>query len=126
MTNNSPRKIIVMDDEPLVLSGVSMLLESLGHIVDQATHGAEVLEKINGGSVFDLALLDLTVRQGLGADQIVGPLRELAPQMRLIVTSGFDSDGILADCQAHGFDGSLPKPFTLADLRAAIQPFFED
>lgn len=126
MTDSTPRKIIVMDDEPLVLSGVSMLLESIGHNVDQAAHGEEVLEKVKGGHTYDLALLDLTVRQGLGADQIVGPLREMAPRMRLVVTSGFDGDDILSNYEAHGFDGSLPKPFTLADLRTTIQPLFED
>jgi len=115
-----------MDDEPLVLSGVSMLLESIGHTVDQATHGDEVLEKVRGGSEYDLAILDLTVRQGRGADEIARPLGELSPQMQLIVTSGYDGDDVLANHRAHGFHGSLPKPFTLDELRATIARLFAD
>lgn len=115
-----------MDDEPLVLSGVSMLLESIGHTVDQATHGDEVLDKVQAGSQYDLAILDLTVRQGRGADEIARPLRELSADMQLVVTSGYDGDDVLANYQNHGFDGSLPKPFTLDELRATIRHLFDD
>ncbi|MCR9202567.1 MAG: response regulator [Planctomycetaceae bacterium] len=115
-----------MDDEPLVLSGVSMLLESIGHTVDQATHGDEVLEKVRAGSQYDLAILDLTVRQGRGADEIAVPLGKLSPQMRLVVTSGYDGDDVLANYGNHGFHGSLPKPFTLDELRTAIRRLFTD
>lgn len=110
-----------MDDEPLVLSGVSMLLESIGHTVTQTTQGEEVLNIVERGGAFDLAILDLTVRQGMGANEIARPLRKLSPNLKLIVTSGYDGDEVLSNYAAHGFDGSLPKPFTLDELRTAIR-----
>lgn len=121
MSKNERLKIIVMDDEPLVLSGVSMLLESIGHTVTQTTQGEEVLNIVERGGAFDLAILDLTVRQGMGANEIARPLRKLSPNLKLIVTSGYDGDEVLSNYAAHGFDGSLPKPFTLDELRTAIR-----
>ena len=75
-------RIVVLDDEPLVLTGVTLLLESMGHQVTQATHGQEVLDLVSQGDRFDLAILDLTVRNGLGGQGIVDELRAIDSGMQ--------------------------------------------
>lgn len=113
-------RIVVLDDEPLVLTGVSLLLESMGHHVTQATHGQEVLDLVSQGDRFDLAILDLTVRNGLGGQEIVDKLRTIDPEMQLVVSSGYAGDEVMTDYQRFGFHERLPKPFSLSDLRELI------
>ncbi len=112
--------IVVLDDEPLVLSGISLLLEALGHQVDEVSRGEELLDLISKGKVFDLAILDLSVRNGLGGKNLAPQLAKIAPGTRLVVTSGYSTDEVMSDCRNFGFDGALPKPFSLSELEATI------
>ena len=112
--------IVVLDDEPLVLSGISLLLEALGHQVDEVSRGEELLDLISKGKVFDLAILDLSVRDGLGGKNLAPELARIAPGTRLVVTSGYSTDEVMSDFRYFGFDGVLPKPFSLSELEATI------
>lgn len=112
-------KIVVLDDEPLVLAGVSMLLESLGHEVAQAANGEEVLGMLADGQRFRLGVFDLSVRNGQGGKEIVSEVAAIDPSMKLVVTSGYRADDIMMNCGEYGFHDALPKPFSrqqLADL----------
>ena len=113
-------RIVVLDDEPLVLTGVSLLLESMGHDVTQATHGQEVLDLVRQGQRFDLAILDLTVRNGLGGQEIVEELRAIDSEIQLVVSSGYVGNEVMTDYQRFGFHKRLSKPFSLGDLRELI------
>lgn len=112
-----------MDDEPLVLSSVSMLLESLGHEVVQTRHGQEAIDVVTakGPMSFDLAIVDLTVRNGLGAVEIVQLLREGAPAMKLVVSSGAANDPVMVGHADAGFDDKLEKPYSLSHLASLIE-----
>lgn len=126
MTNTRQKgafRIIVMDDEPLVLSSVSMLLESLGHEVVQTQHGQQVIDTLADKSQkpFDLAIVDLTVRNGLGAIEIVQRLRETAPAMKLVVSSGASNDPVMVGFAGAGFNDKLEKPYSLAHLVSLIE-----
>lgn len=114
-------RVVVLDDEPLVLSGVSMLLETLGHAVTGVTDGQSVLDAVASGSDFDLAILDLHVRNGLGGLEIA---RQLSATSSIIVVLS-SGDRIDADVYSgHGVHDSLPKPFTLNDLQSLIVRHF--
>lgn len=118
-------RIVVLDDEPLVLAGVSMLLESLGHQVFQAASGEEVLEALVDGQRFNVGILDLNVRSGRGGQEIVSEVAEIDPDMKLIVTSGYRSDDIMVNCRQFGFQDALPKPFSRNQLSELIDRLFQ-
>ena len=82
-------RVILLDDQPIVLSGVSMLLGALGHQVTQASRGEEVVERFQNGERFDVAILDMTVEAGLGGSEIVADLLRIDPDVKLIVSSGY-------------------------------------
>lgn len=106
-----------MDDELLVLSSVAMLLESLGHDVLQATHGQQVLDVLaEKDAPVDVAIVDLTVRSGLGAMGVVATARSISPQTKLVVSSGFGADPVMVDFNAAGFHDKLEKPYSLHHL----------
>ena len=68
--------------------------------------------------------MDLTVPGGMGGLEAVARLREIDPEVRAIVSSGYSSDPVLANFRAHGFCGVIAKPYQIEDfarvLRAAL------
>jgi CheY-like chemotaxis protein len=119
-----PVRILFMDDEELVRDAVQRLLEANGYDVEMAVSGEEAIEKYRiaskDGNAFDIVIMDLTVSQGMGAKEAVGALLELDPAAKVIVTSGYSVDPVLAKYREFGFTGVLVKPFTSAELKESI------
>ncbi len=119
-----PARILVMDDEEGVRETLAELLRLHGFEVETAREGQEALERFRqaqeAGRPFDLVILDLTVPGGLGGREILPRLRELAPEVRAIVASGYSQDPIMENYRDFGFDGALLKPFTARDLLAVL------
>ena len=69
---------------------------------------------------FDLVILDLTVRGGMGGLDALRALRTLDPSVRALVMSGYSNEAVLRDYAAHGFVAALAKPFTLDTLHATV------
>lgn len=118
------RRVLVMDDEDLVRSVAIAMVDSIGHRVDVAVDGDEAIAMVEqaqaAGDPYDLVILDLTVRGGMGGAEAVGPIRALAPGSRVIVSSGYSDSAVVADHRRHGFDAYLNKPYTMEALRAAL------
>lgn len=117
-------KILLMDDEEMILEVSSAMLKRLGYEVYVSQDGAAALElyrqAVNGNAPFDAVILDLTVPGGLGAKETIGPLLQLHPQAKVIISSGFSDDPSLTDFQSFGFAGFLPKPYNLTQLSAVM------
>jgi CheY-like chemotaxis protein len=56
----------------------------------------------------------------MGGEEAVRRLREIDPGVRAIVSSGYNTDPVLANFRDHGFAGVLPKPFKIQDLTALL------
>ncbi|MEZ5300480.1 MAG: response regulator [Verrucomicrobiales bacterium] len=114
-----------MDDEAAIRRSASLLLSRFGHTVAEAAHGEEALEKYRAakavGEPFDVVLMDLTIPGAMGGKDAVLRLREIDPDAKAIVFSGYSNDPIMADPAKHGFNGSLQKPFEPAELSALLQ-----
>jgi len=63
----------------------------------------------------------LTNEIGLGGAETIERLLEIDPDVRAIVTTGYSSDPIINKFRDHGFRFALPKPFTLGQLKTALQ-----
>lgn len=113
--------LFVLDDEEAIRFSLAMLLEAMGHKVVTARDGASLLEEIDGDTSCDVALLDLTIIDGIGARDLVPLLREKCPEAKLVVTSGFSSDPVLDNFRAYGFDDKLEKPFGMSQLSALFE-----
>jgi PAS domain S-box-containing protein len=117
-------RVLVMDDEALVLEVAVAMLSRLGYDATAVRDGDAALAAVDAASVrgepFDLALLDLTVAEGLGGLETARRLRVAHPGLRLVVSSGYASGSVLADFRAHGFASVLPKPYRPEDLAAAL------
>ncbi len=113
-------RILVMDDEELVRDLGRELLGMLGHDVEIAKHGQEALEKYKDamaeGRPFDLVILDLTVRGGMGGSETIQKLVKIDPAVKAMVTSGYSDDAIIANHLEHGFKAYLKKPYDIDEL----------
>jgi CheY-like chemotaxis protein len=75
---------------------------------------------LTAGRPFRAAILDVTIPGGPGGKETVHKLKRLDPAIRVLVSSGYAGDDVLARPQEFGFDGCLPKPYQLRDLRLAM------
>ncbi|MEJ2688637.1 MAG: ATP-binding protein, partial [Deltaproteobacteria bacterium] len=118
-------RILLMDDEELVRSVAKGMIEVLGHKVDTAADGAKAIELFEharkSGTPYDLVILDLTVKGGMGGEESIKKIRETDPQVAAVVSSGYADNPIVADFRAYGFASSLNKPYQLEDLENCIE-----
>ena len=121
--------VLVMDDEKSVLDVLGAMLKALGYDVAFALDGSEAVALFEMRRAeerpFDLVVLDLTVRGGMGGAAALTHLKAIDPGVRAVATSGYSNDPIMADHAAHGFVGRLEKPYLveeLATLLSAVMP----
>jgi CheY-like chemotaxis protein len=117
-------RVLVMDDEELVRKVAYELLTGLDHDVELAVHGGEAVEKYRqakaAGRPFDVVILDLTIRGGIGGEETMRKLLEIDPGVKAIVSSGYSNDSVVANYRDHGFAAFLKKPYDLTDLQTTL------
>jgi PAS domain S-box-containing protein len=117
-------KVLLMDDEEMILEVSSAMLKRLGYNVTVAQDGAEAIGRFRHafetGEPFDAVILDLTVPGGLGAKETIRDLQQINPQAKVIVSSGFSDDPLKTEFSYYGFSGFMPKPYNLTQLSAVI------
>ncbi|UCF67869.1 MAG: PAS domain S-box protein [Acidobacteriota bacterium] len=118
-------KLLVMEDERVVRDAVRGMLEQLGYETVTAADGREAIElyrrALIEGSPFDIVLLDLTVRGGMGGREAIDHLRQIDPGVRAIVSSGYANAPIMSEYASYGFQAVLPKPYQLGELGQVLQ-----
>ncbi len=118
------QRILVMDDDPELQEVMVEILTLLGHSVVVTSEGQEALdvykESLDNEQNFDLVILDLTIPGGMGGLETLDKLKEFNPDVKVIVSSGYSTDPIMANYSEYGFVGSIPKPFTIAGVKACI------
>jgi CheY-like chemotaxis protein len=124
------RRILVLEDDENVATLAVAMLERLGYTdVELAAEGGDAVELFvrarERGAPFTIAILDLTVRGGMGGRETLQRLLEIDPSLRAIVSSGYSTDPVVANYRAHGFCGSLPKPYRLEQLSRALDAALE-
>jgi len=118
-------RVLVMDDESSVLRLVQRALQDAGYATKAATNGGDAVEfyrqALADGQRFDAVVLDLTVRGGMGGREAAERILAIDPSARLLVSSGYSDDAVMADYRRHGFAAALPKPYTAQQLADAVQ-----
>ena len=113
-------RILVMDDEESVREIAGDILTHLGYEVEFAQDGAEALElyrKAGGNGVpYDAVLVDLTIPGRMGGKETIALLRELDPDVRAIVSSGYCNDAVMSDFRSYGFSGVISKPYRIEEM----------
>jgi CheY-like chemotaxis protein len=116
----SPKVILVVDDEPHVRSIIADLLRARGHDVAEAPNGRLALDLIRRRSI-DLVISDLRMPEldGQGLYEQLGSLRRALLERFIVVTGSEDGDGTeFFETQTRV--RVIRKPFKLADLSEAV------
>ena len=117
-------RVLVMDDEPMVLETIGGMLEALGHSAGLADSGETAVrmyqEAIEAGKPYDLLILDLTVPGGIGGEETLRTLRKSHPDVKAFVSSGYSNNPIMANHERYGFVGVIAKPYHLDQLGDTI------
>ncbi len=122
-------RILVMDDEQIVRVVTGELLRELGHEAEFAEHGDAAVEKYRRakaeGRPFDAVILDLTIRGGMGGLETLRKLKEIDPEVKAVVSSGYSDDSGAAEYTAHGFRSYLKKPYNMEYLQDVLNRLME-
>lgn len=108
--------ILVIDDEKLIRLTASGLLNSMGYEVILAENGLEgvTLFKENAQQI-DLIILDM-IMPIMGGREAFVKLRNIRPDIPIIISSGFAKDEDMLELRKHGINGFLSKPFRKYEL----------
>ncbi len=113
-------RILVIDDEEVILNCTYDLLRHLGYEAELARDGREALElyqeAMGLGRPFDAIIMDLTMPGGMGGSETFRRLHEIDPEVKAIVSSGYSNDPIMARYEEHGFCGVLYKPYEAREM----------
>jgi PAS domain S-box-containing protein len=121
----SPLLILVLDDEQAVRDVVGVMLERMGHSVTYAESGQEAVAKYQsaqkGNSPYDAVITDLTIPGEKGGKAVAEEILAINPQAKIIVSSGYATDSVMANYKAYGFQGRVAKPFRFAELKNVLE-----
>ncbi len=123
-------RVLFMDDEEPIRHMTKALLERLGFEVMLTKDGAEAVREYAeariAGQPYDVVVFDLTVPGGMGGADAMREILKIDPAAKGIVSSGYSSDPVMANHRAHGFRGSVPKPYRIADFSRTIRDVILD
>ncbi|MBV9901867.1 MAG: PAS domain S-box protein [Alphaproteobacteria bacterium] len=114
--------ILLVEDDPTVLSLTLDLLTGLGYDVATAANAAEALALLRSGTVVDLLFTDVVMPGGVSGVSLARTARELIPGLAVLLTSGFVGDATAAD------DAEFPlldKPYETPAMAALLRKLLD-
>jgi len=117
--------ILVLDDEEIVRNVIGDMLELMGFKVSFAVEGREAVkmykESVLKKSPFDAVITDLTIPGGMGGQDATIEILKLNPEAKVIVSSGYATDPVVANFQKYGFVDRVVKPYRFKELQRVIE-----
>ena len=114
-------RVLVVDDEEIVRSVARQALEARGYEVIEAADGLDAVKAVEEwGAGICLVLLDMTMPR-LGGEGAFRRIRELRPELPVILSSGYTEQDALSRFQEPGLRGFIQKPYSPKELVVKIQ-----
>ena len=115
------KRILIVDDEPMIVKGLKYSLEQDGYETASAGDGEEAVNTFFAGK-FDLVLLDVML-PGMDGIEVCQRIREKSDVPIIMLTAkGEDMDKILG--LEYGADDYMTKPFNILEVKARIKTIF--
>ena len=74
---------------------------------------------------FKGVIFDLTIPGSMGGDEVIQILKDITPDIKAIVSSGYSENPIMSNPEKYGFSGSIPKPFTIYEFISLVEDVFQ-
>jgi PAS domain S-box-containing protein len=116
--------ILVLDDEEMIQNLAMEMLEHLGHKVTTCSTGMEAIALYRSaresGNPFSAVILDLTIPGSMGGKETAQAILTEDPHARLIVSSGYSNDPVMAEYDKYGFQAALVKPYSSEEIARVL------
>ncbi|MEN8244521.1 MAG: ATP-binding protein [Thermodesulfobacteriota bacterium] len=117
--------ILYVDDETMLLEVGSELLEMVGYKVQSADSGKKAIEIFQRDKdAIDLVLFDM-IMPGMNGGELFDKLKEIKPDIKAILSSGYSIDGQAQEIITRGCNGFIQKPFDMKSLSRKIRDILE-
>ncbi|MBN2444769.1 MAG: PAS domain S-box protein [Spirochaetales bacterium] len=117
-------RILVLEDQDYIRETLKNMFTILGYESVFSTKGEETIRLYEHafpeGKPFDLVLMDITIKGGLGGEETMERLLRIDPDIRAIVSSGYSNHPVVANYKIYGFKNVIRKPFTLYELSKVL------
>ena len=123
MATTPKRRLLIVEDEPLLRVAISDALRKEGWIVDLADNG------LDGAALFqkdlhDLVLLDL-VMPGMGGMELLQRIKSLDPRATVVMITAHGSVDLAVEAMRNGAADFVSKPFSMSQLKARLEKLYE-
>jgi CheY-like chemotaxis protein len=115
----APKRILIVDDEPVIVQFVDRVLRGAGYLTSIAGGGVEALQIAEGSAPFDLIVADVNMPDMSGPD-LVSRLRMRQPDLRVLYLTGFNDQLFAAKSVLWEGEAFLDKPTTIEGLLQAV------
>ena len=116
--------ILLIEDDVVVQEVLTDILKTSGYSIDIASEGKIGVNMYNNAfqsnRPYQLVISDLTIPGGMGGKDAVQKILEIDSRAKVIATSGYAMDPIMAHFEQYGFKGRIAKPFKLEDVQREI------
>ena len=113
MSSSAQKRVLVVDDEPLVCESFRMILDLDGHRMEEASNGVEALAKLDQES-FDVVFTDFLM-PGMKGDQLAREIKGRKNDTPVVMVNGYPSSRA-----AGNVESVIVKPFDVASIREAL------
>jgi len=118
------RRVLVVEDEPDILSAMQDILVLRGWQVETAVNGEEALTKISTGD-FPVYLVDIAM-PGINGIELIRRLREMREDSIIVVDSGFSQEEIACQLADKDIAAYISKPFRTEELVKVLEELIEE
>ncbi len=112
-------KILIVDDDPIVIQSCCRILEADG-IKTHTVSTVEMGEKILVENTYDLMLTDIKM-PGKDGFEMIQRAKEIRPDMPVLIMTGYLTSETVEKSRCFGVNNYIAKPFTPEELLAAVQ-----
>jgi two-component system, cell cycle sensor histidine kinase and response regulator CckA len=125
VVRNGKGRILIMDDEEMILKIAKELLQLMGYEVTTAQNGEEAIgfyrQSMELKKPFNAVVLDLAIPGGMGGKEVMQELLIIDPHVKAIISSGYLNDPVVRDFRKYGFLAMLTKPYEANELDDKLQ-----
>jgi DNA-binding NtrC family response regulator len=118
-TGDSPLRILILDDEPIVCKRLKPAFQKMGHEVETFTDSAAALARLHE-TTFDIVITDLKM-EGADGMQVLTGAKESSAKTHVIVITGFATLETAKESYRKGAFDFVAKPFKLRDILDCVK-----
>ncbi len=119
-------KVLVVDDEEMILDVASMILQKGGYQVIKAHDGFEALKKLKEHrDEISCVLLDMMMPR-MGGEETFSEMRRIKPDVKVLLSSGYNEQTATNRFAGKGLAGFIQKPYTMETLLAKVAELHHD